>query len=273
MLMFQSYVSLPTGRSHVCVRSFWIPFWDDRSVREVFNDLVLARHVIYGHCGVLLVDDLISGNPKNSARWIGRRFPEGHHGHAWICGQAAVTQNVLSDPVSNAGPSNHKVSGSATWLTMDLSWFLVERSMYSCGCPHYRDLLSGLSSITQELCFSEKGIPSKSMCEDMFTYQRMEHFWPRSHHNIGGSSWAMTTLWCGSVCRSASNPQWPRAQVQRPQFIGRDRAHACGWLIKRPWKSSPFISQILEDRVLSKKVVLIVESELFFGCTEVGGIQ
>ena len=48
--------------------------------------------------------------------------------------------------------------------------------MYSCGCPHYRDLLSGLSSITRELCFSEKGIPSKSMCEDMFTYQRMEHF-------------------------------------------------------------------------------------------------
>ena len=174
--MFQSYVSLPTGRSHVCVRSFWIPFWDDRSVREVFNDLVLARHVIYGHCGVLLVDDLISGSPKNSARWIGRRFPEGHHGHAWICGQAAVTQNVLSDPVSNAGPSNHKVSGSATWLTMDLSWFFVERSMYSCGCPHYRDLLSGLSSITQELCFSEKGIPSKSMCEGMFTYQRREHF-------------------------------------------------------------------------------------------------
>jgi len=77
---------------------------------------------------------------------------------------------------------------------------------------------------------------------------------------------------------------WIRVQIRfkptvaqspsaKAQFIGRDRAHACGWLIKRPWKSSPFISQILEDRVLSKKVVLIVESELFFGCTEVGGIQ
>ena len=62
--------------------------------------------------------------------------------------------------------------------------------MYSCGCPHYRDLLSGLSSITKELCFSEKGIPSKSMCEDMFTVYLLKKgpFWPRSHHNIGGSS-------------------------------------------------------------------------------------
>jgi hypothetical protein len=31
------------------------------------------------------------------------------------------------------------------------------------------------------------------------------------------------------------------------RLVGRDRAHACGRVIERPWKSSPFISRILED--------------------------
>lgn len=33
------------------------------------------------------------------------------------------------------------------------------------------------------------------------------------------------------------------------RLVGRDRAHACGRLIERPWNASPCIVQILEDRV------------------------
>ena len=43
---------------------------------------------------------------------------------------------------------------------------------------------------------------------------------------------------------TSNEPLFPNARL-----TGRDRAHACGRLIERPWKSCPVVSKILEDTI------------------------
>lgn len=51
--------------------------------------------------------------------------------------------------------------------------------------------------------------------------------------------------------RHGDQATFPHAKV-----IGRDRAHACGRLIERPWKSDPFISTLLEAGFFVQQLIV-----------------